>query len=78
MDKLKVTERVTAAEAFKLSETRTLRDMYIAEELFNYCYTAFDDETDRRWKNLKILATIWNAGRIQGIREERAKKRKMA
>lgn len=65
-------------EAVKLSGLRTTDDIYIALELYNNCRNAFPAESNSWWKWVRTLATIWNAGRIHGVREERAKRRKVA
>lgn len=61
---------VTPAEAVKLTGHRTLKDTRIAVAVA---------EEYRRTGDIKgsiagLLGAVWNAGRIQGIREERAKK----
>lgn len=61
---------VTPAEAVKLTVHRTLKDTRIAVAVA---------EEYRRTGDIKgsiagLLGAVWNAGRIQGIREERAKR----
>lgn len=61
---------VTPAEAVKLTGHRTLKDTRIAVAVA---------EEYRRTGDIKgsiagLLGAVWNAGRIQGIREERAKR----
>lgn len=61
---------VTPAEAVLLSQFRTLKDIYIAEAISK----EFERTGDIKGSFGGLLGTVWNAGRIQGIREERAKK----
>lgn len=69
MDKLAYKSLVTPKEAVRLSEYRSIKDIYIAVEIAKE-YKATGIVQDLTW----VFGTIWNAGRIQGIREERAKR----
>ena len=68
---------ITPEEAIELAQKRTIRDMFVAEEIARKVMNdAVDNgERDFRWVQLKIIATIWNAGRVAGIRSERMKNR---
>lgn len=66
----RVTPMITPQEAVKFAGERTIDDMYIAVKIAN----EFRDTQPTRWNNMKILAAVWNAGRVQGIREERRKR----
>lgn len=46
-------------------------DAYRADAIAAYVVAHNTVENDRLWLNLKILSTVYLAGRIQGIREER-------
>lgn len=70
---------ITPAEAIRLSHTRTISDFDIVKDLtaeFEKDLTAdADDVKENQWfYSMCLLSAIWNAGRIQGIREERKKK----
>lgn len=68
---------ITPAEAIKLSHTRTISDFDIVKDLtaeFEKDLTAEDIKINQQYYTFLLLATIWNAGRVQGIREERKKK----
>lgn len=69
MDKLEFKSLVTAQEAVKVSKHRGLKDIYIATEIAEEYKTSGDV-----MELIFLYGTIWNAGRIQGIREERAKR----
>lgn len=69
---------VTTEEAIELSGQRPIGDAFKAEEIAK---KVMDDgvdgeERDFRWIQLTLLSTIWNAGRIAGIRSERMKRRR--
>jgi hypothetical protein len=69
MDKLEFKSLVTAQEAVRVSKYRGLKDIYIANEIAEEYKTSGDV-----MELIFLFGTIWNAGRIQGIREERAKR----
>lgn len=68
---------ITPAEAIRLSQTRTIADFDIVRVLtaeFEKDLTAEDVRINQQYYTFLLLSTIWNAGRVQGIREERKKK----
>lgn len=68
---------ITPAEAIRLSHTRTIFDFDIVKDLtaeFEKELTAEEVEKNQWFYSMCLLSAIWNAGRIQGIREERKKK----
>ena len=79
MSRMKPTaERMTADEALFLS-----RDVSVEE--LNYCYELyplywnnrqqFGGHGDRLWELMCLLAFFYHTGRIQGIRNERARRK---
>lgn len=67
---------VTSSEALQLAEHRGVKDMDICMNIikaFDKKYNPVRDE-DLQWYCQAVFATVWNAGRVQGIREERRKK----
>ena len=78
VDKLKVVSYVTPIEAAKINaEYRPTCDMEIAKDIYDEAWKHCKS-TSETWNFLQVLAAIWNGGRMQGIREERHKKRKGA
>lgn len=71
IDKLDYESLVTPEEAFVLSDYRTIKDVYIVNEIAEACKRTDEEKHYRTF----LLAVIWNAGRVQGIREERQKKK---
>lgn len=70
IDKLAFESLVTPAEAVKLAMHRTYKDVCIASEVMTEYNRLFGADSTA-W----LMGVIWNAGRMQGIREERAKRR---
>ncbi|HAE42041.1 MAG TPA: hypothetical protein DCG34_03865 [Clostridiales bacterium] len=75
---------VTPEEAIKLSGVGTVEHIRIAAKIAQESISrevkdliSMDEEIrDFKWAQLKVWATVWNAGRIAGIRYERMKRRK--
>ncbi len=68
---------ITPEEAIRLSKTRTISDFFIVQDItakFENGLTAEEVEQDQQYYSMLLLVAIWNAGRVQGIREERKKK----
>lgn len=68
---------ITPEEAIRLSKTRTISDFFIVQDItakFENALTAEEVEQDQQYYSMLLLVAIWNAGRVQGIREERKKK----
>ena len=69
---------VTPQEAVKLSNILTLDIHHIVNDIaveFQNAQSAEDMEKDPRFYSLWLMSAVWNAGRVQGIREERRKKK---
>lgn len=73
---------VTPQEAVKLAKKRPLQDdIDIVHEIYNEFFSGLSDEDVRKSKmfyTVLFWTTVWNAGRVQGIREERKRRRKAA
>lgn len=68
-DKLAFEPLISTTEALELVQFRTLKDSYIAQDIYNEYIKTETEEYSLAW----VLGIIWNAGRIHGIREERKK-----
>lgn len=69
-------ELIAPQEAAALSaKFGTTNDIYRANDIYKEFMKLKDSESDNCWKFLRAIAAIYTAGRIQGIREERRKKR---
>ena len=68
-------QMITPEEALDLFKHSTIEEIYRAQDLFDaYKESDLYKDSDARWKFFNLLSFIYGAGRIQGIREERAKK----
>jgi hypothetical protein len=59
------------------SRYRTVLDYYNIVPIIDYCDRVYAKMPDQFFVRMVKLTTIWNAGRIQGIREERQRRRKV-
>ena len=67
---------ITTEEAVTLcAKFATLDDVYTAEDIYLAYMDKVKDTRDERYAEMCAPAAIYSAGRIQGIREERAKRR---
>ena len=73
-------ERIEANEAMRLFNFATIESMYRCRDLYEAYRDAKNVRNPILWDNLdswdlmSILSLCYDAGRVQGIREERAKK----
>lgn len=68
-------KNITAKDAVRLSKYLTCDVVVFAREIANEYIKAPRYLNDPEWDRATLFATIWNAGRVQGIREERTKRR---
>lgn len=69
-------ELITPQEAAALSNKfGAADDIYRADDIYNEFMKLKSSESDNRWKFLCAIAAIYTAGRIQGIREERSRRK---
>ena len=73
-------ERIEANEAIKLFDFATIESMYRCMDLYKAYRGTKEVRNPILWDNLdswdlmRVLSLCYDAGRVQGIREERAKK----
>jgi hypothetical protein len=71
-----IKERVTPVEALGIFKNCTSEEMCIAMDLYQaYRQTRGTEKKDHLWDLLSLIAYAYVTGRVQGIREERAKKK---
>lgn len=70
---------VTPEEAVRLSKKTYSLDICTGTDIAKLFEKTYDKLKGERYQYfcMKLLGTVFNAGRIQGIREERLKHRKM-
>lgn len=64
-------------EAVRLGRLRTAADIRIVEDIYE-AYEELNRDMrykDPNWYTFCLLATCWNAGRIEGMRKERARRK---
>lgn len=74
------TPTLNPEEAVRLGRLRTISDLRIVEKLYE-AYDKVHHEikfTSPIWYTQCLLATCWNAGRIEGIRMERERRKQTA
>lgn len=64
---------ITAKEAVALSEHNTIEPIYIAKDIADE-WEKVKGKDNSYFRYLRLLATLYEAGRIQGKREERRKR----
>ena len=73
-NELKVT--VSKEEAARLNGSLTIGIINPIMKIYQYAaFLSIIDCNDKKWAQMEGLSAVWNAGRIQGIREERAKRK---
>ena len=65
----------TAEEIIALAGYSTIESINRAKEIYNKTIENGKGEADKLWIFLTALSNIYDAGRTQGIREERLKRR---
>lgn len=73
--KLEITKRVTPGEALEIFKNSTLEELYIAMDLYQAFKQSREWDNDHLWDLLSLVSFAYMTGRVQGIREERAKKK---
>jgi len=68
---------ITPQEAVKLAEKNgTITELYLVNEIMEeYRATAKNQSTDPFFNQLQLAGVLFSAGRVQGVREERAKRK---
>lgn len=70
---------LTPQEAVTLGNLRTVADFCIVEKIHNCFYSEHKRyySESPEYYTAKLLATVWNAGRIEGIRAERRRRKQI-
>lgn len=66
---------IAPAEAIELFKYAGIREMYIAKDLYDFYRAQRGRDSDILWDTMSLLSFIYDTGRVQGIREERAKRK---
>lgn len=69
---------ITAEEAAELARKfSTLDDLFTAEEIYTAAMKGRESSRVTKWEIMCSLAAVYIAGRVQGIREERSRRKNM-
>lgn len=69
-------ELITIEEAIRIIyPNQTLGDMLRAKKIFEAFNLVMPTDTNYKWRLTRLLAAVYSVGRIQGIREERIKRK---
>ncbi len=66
---------IAPGEAIALFEHAKLTEMYRAKDLYDAYIESGNQSSGTLWELISLLSFIYDTGRVQGIREERAKKK---
>lgn len=67
---------IAPAEAMELFRYAGIQEMYIAKDLYDFYRAQKGRHSDSLWDMMCLLSFVYDTGRVQGIREERAKRKK--
>lgn len=71
---------ITPDEAVELSTQVTVKDLNMAHDIYEKCMQKKGNEElqfGEHWAVYSAMAVIYNAGRVSGIRTERARRKKV-
>lgn len=73
--KAPIQQLIAPAEAMELFKYAGVREMYIAKDLYDFYRAKRERNSDSLWDMMSLLSFIYDTGRVQGMREERAKRK---
>lgn len=73
--KAPIQQLIAPAEAIELFKYAGVREMYIAKDLYDFYRAKRERNSDSLWDMMSLLSFIYDTGRVQGMREERAKRK---
>lgn len=73
--KAPIQQLIAPAEAMELFKYAGIREMYIAKDLYDFYRAQRGRDSDSLLDVLSLLSFIYDTGRVQGMREERAKRK---
>lgn len=73
--KAPIQQLIAPAEAMELFKYAGVWEMYIAKDLYDFYRAKRERNSDSLWDMMSLLSFIYDTGRVQGMREERAKRK---
>jgi hypothetical protein len=70
-----IQQLIAPAEAMELFRYAGIQEMYIAKDLHDFYRAQRGRDSDSLWDMLSLLSFVYDTGRVQGVREERAKRK---
>ncbi len=70
-----IQQLVAPDEAMELFKYAGIREIYIAKDLYDFYRAQKGRHSDSLWDMMSLLSFIYDTGRVQGMREERAKRK---
>lgn len=73
--KAPIQQLIAPAEAMELFKYASVWEMHIAKDLYDVYRAKRERNSDSLWDMMSLLSFIYDTGRVQGMREERAKRK---
>lgn len=73
--KAPIQQLVAPAEAMELFRYAGIQEMHIVKDLYAFYRAQKGRHSDILWDMMSLLSFIYDTGRVQGMREERAKRK---
>lgn len=73
--KAPIQQLIAPAEAIELFKYAGIREMYIVKDLHDVYRAQKGRDSDSLWDMMSLLSFVYDTGRVQGMREERAKRK---
>lgn len=72
--KAPIQQLITPDEAMELFNYASIQEMYIVKDLHDFYRTQKGRGSEKLWDIMSLLSFVYDTARIQGIREERARR----
>lgn len=70
-----IQQLIAPAEAMELFRYAGIQEMRIAKDLHDFYRAQKERHSDSLWDMMSLLSFVYDTGRVQGMREERAKRK---
>lgn len=74
--KAPIQQLIAPGEAMELFRYAGIQEMQIAKDLHDFYRAQEGIHRDTLWDMMSLLSFVYDTGRVQGMREERAKRKK--
>ena len=73
--KTRIQQLITPTEAMRLYSHACVQELFIAKDLYDFYRAQRGRDSDNLMDVLCLLSFLYDTGRVQGIREERTKRK---